>query len=120
MKLHITPSVYFVKSGKALVETLFQPKGTASGTFKIQKRGVLFMRPDGSPEAYLCANREHEEFFVSCSRRTDGKIWYMFSTMTSTEEFLGIHGMGFLEGRETARRVWLEAQALKPAKLQAP
>ena len=117
MKLHITPEVYFVKSGRELIDTLFQPVGTASGLFKIQKRGVLFMRPDGSPEAYLVANREHEEFFVSCSRQPDGRIWYLHSTCSLTEDFLGISGMSWSEQRRTARRVWLESRDLKNSKI---
>jgi hypothetical protein len=110
MKLHITPQVYFVKSGKALVETLFQPTGTASGIFKIRKDGILFMRPNGDPFAFLVANRHGERFFVTCYRfEGDGKMRYMHALTEEGERLLGLFEMSFKESHETASRVWKEA-----------
>lgn len=106
MKLHITPSVYFVKSGKALVDTLFQTKGTASGTYKIQKSGVLFMKPTGEPFAFLVANRHNERFFVTCSRQADCRIRYMHSLCDTGQTLLGLSGVTYIQLYETAERVW--------------
>lgn len=105
-KLHITPTVYFVKFASDLTDTLFLPGGTASGTFKLRKNGILFHKPTGEPFAFLVANRHNERFFVSCSKQKDGRIRYMHSTMDCTEARLGISEMGIRAKYETAERVW--------------
>lgn len=111
-KLHITPTVYFVKHSKQIVETLFDKGGTASGTFKLRKRGILFLLPNGQPFAYLCANEPGREFFVTC-HQTDEGIRYMTGGCTEHDEkILGIHGMSFSQEKECANRVWREANAL--------
>jgi len=112
-KLHVTPSVYFVQSSKNLIDTLFLPGGTASGTFKQRKRGVLFHKPDGEPFAYLAAH-ESTPFFVTCSRQEDGRIRYMFGLADCDALRLGILGMRFSLQRETAREVWENANSSNP------
>lgn len=109
MKLHITPTVYFVKSAKELVDTLFTPPRTASGTYKLRSNGILFFKPTGEPFAFLVANRHNERFFVTCSRQEDGKLRYMHGLSTSDEQYLGIADLSFSQDMALARRVWDES-----------
>ena len=105
-KLHITPTVYFVKSASDLTDTLFLPGGTASGTYKIRKNGILFHKPTGEPFAFLVANRHDERFFVTCSKQDDGRLRYMHGLCSTDEDYLGLADLSYREERETARRVW--------------
>lgn len=104
-------STKFARNGAALVETLFDASGTASGLFRIRKNGVLFMAPDGTPFAFLVANRHGETFFVSASRQSDGRISYMFTISDADAVRLGISSLGYSARSDEAARVWAVVNA---------
>lgn len=96
----------FARTQSLLAASLFHSGGTSSGCFKVTSKGVLFMLPDGSPFAFLVANRHGERFFVSCSRQSDGRVRYMYSTALRDEARLGLAGMGYAAQGAEAVRVW--------------
>jgi hypothetical protein len=103
MKLHITPTVFFVPNSKSLVDSLFQGPNTASGTYKIRKNGVLFFKPTGEP----FANKHGERFFVTAYRfDADGKMRYMHALTDEGERLLGVKGMPMSQEHEIAEKVW--------------
>lgn len=125
MKLHITDTVYFVEQSKQVVASLFSPTNgsTASGTFKIKKRGVLFFDLKGEPFIYLCANEDYTPFFVSCFTQDDGRIRYMFALDSNHEQQLGFAGKTFGEERAIALKAWESAKeiaATRKAERSAP
>ena len=99
----------FAPSASALVDTLFTNGGTANGTYKVKRNGILFSKANGEPFAFLVANRHGERFFVSCSRQEDGKIRYMFGISKREEMLLGIREMGWTALHDEADRVWQTA-----------
>ncbi len=117
MKLPITGSVFFVANTKDLTASLFAGGSTAAGTYKIRKRGVLFLNLQGEPFAYLCANEEYTPFFVTCSKQEDGRIRYMLGGLcTPDETYLGLAGKGFRECREIALAAWQAAKQILAAR----
>jgi hypothetical protein len=99
--------ITYARTENLLVETLFQPEGTASGFFHIAKNGILFSDLQGNPFAFLVANRHDERFFVSCSRSKPdgGLIRYMFSTCTIDEKRLNLPD-GYTDRLNLARDTW--------------
>jgi hypothetical protein len=109
MKTNCTISVNGVKfapSGSALVESLFNPEGTASGIYKIKRNGVLFCKPSGDPFAFLVANRSTYCYFVSCSKKEYGQIRYQYSTCSIDEKRLGIDSLSYGEKNRLAESIW--------------
>lgn len=105
--LIVSDSTFFVSSHKLLVASLFQSPRTASGIFKVRKNGILFLGGDGTPFAFLVANRFGERFFVSCSKNENPKgIRYLYSLMDSDKLKLGFNGIGYKNELEIASRVW--------------
>lgn len=90
--LRTSGTTYFVRKASQLTASLFNPGGTACGTFKPTSRGILFSNLQGEPFAFLVANRHGERFFVSCSRSTPdgGRTRYLYTTMTQDERTLGL------------------------------
>ena len=82
----------YVRSNRELVNSLFNSINgqTASGTFKVLSNGIRFYKANGEPFLFLVANKHSERFFVSCSRRPDGRIQYQYSTSSSDEKTLGL------------------------------
>ena len=109
--LIVSDSTFFVSSHKLLVASLFQSPRTASGLFKVKKNGILFLGGDGTPFAFLVANRFGERFFVSCRKNELGKgIRYFFSIMDADEKRLGMPES--IQGKHAiASRLWNEIQA---------
>jgi len=109
MKTNCTISINGVKfapSSSALVESLFNPEGTASGIYKIKRNGVLFCKPDGDPFAFLVANRSSHCYFVSCAKQEDGRIFYLYSTCSLDEKRLGIESLSYGEKDRLAESIW--------------
>lgn len=105
-------STKFARNGAALVSTLFESSGTASGLFRIRKNGVLFMLPDGTPFAFLVANAGQSQFFVSASKQSDGRTRYSFGLSDADAVRLGISGLSYSAQSDEAARVWAVASAL--------
>jgi hypothetical protein len=101
----------FARTPALLTESLFRSGGTANGSYKVRKNGVLFLKPCGAPFAFLVANPHREPFFVSCFRQDDGRVRYMFSTCGVDEVRLGIAGLGYSAERAEASRVWDACQS---------
>ncbi len=95
----------FARTPALLTASLFEGGGTANGTFKVRKDGVLFLNAKGEPFAFLVANRHGERFFVSCSKR-EGGIFYMFGLADSDASLLGISSLGYKARGDEAIRVW--------------
>ena len=98
----------FARNDAAFADTLFDKDGTACGMFKVRKRGVEFMKPNGEIFAFLVANRYGERFFVSAYKRDDKK-YYMYSTTDEAEKLLNLKGLGYLDAILLARKTWEEA-----------
>lgn len=94
----------FARNGKAVVETLFQAGGTASGTFKKSKRKIQFYDLQGKPWFALIENKYGETFFVSTGVLRDGRIFYLHALDSSTEEQIGI--TSYKAKCELAESVW--------------
>lgn len=97
----------FARTERLATETLFRPINgmTAAGTFRVRKDGILFSDLTGEPRLYLVANRHGERFFVSCSRQSDGKTRYMYSTSTLDERAYSFPE-SLSEQREIATSLW--------------
>lgn len=100
--------VKFARNDSAFVKTLFDNDGTACGLFKIRKRGIEFMKPDGKLFAFLSASKDCEKFFVSAFK-TDGKKRYMCSTSREADKMLNLSELGYRDKIELARKTWESA-----------
>ena len=98
----------YVRSNRELVNSLFNPINgqTASGTFKVLSNGIRFHKANGEPFLFLVANKHSERFFVSCSRRPDGRIQYQFSISSIDEKTLGLP-KSYLACYNLASSIWL-------------
>jgi hypothetical protein len=84
------PSGLYFTPKKQLVNTLFNPQGTASGFYQKRKNGILFSRPNGAPWFFLCANSPINPFYVSCSVDPKGRTRYMFALSSLDERDLAM------------------------------
>lgn len=97
--------VWFAPSSRNLVSSLFAPGGTASGTYKLRKGGIMFYCGNGDPWFFLVANRHGERFFVSCGKQSDGRTVYFHALSTLDEEALGV-GDSIRKECELAESIW--------------
>lgn len=113
LNIKFPTGLFFVPSARKLVDTLFTPVGTASGFYRVGKRGIKFSRPNGEPWVYLCANSPSSCFFVSCRKQTDGRMFYMHSTSTRDAQALGIDSaqIGYAKLTDLANSIWGAANA---------
>ena len=95
----------FARNDSAFVKTLFDNDGTAQGLFKVRKRGVEFMKPDGELFAFLSASKDCEKFFVSAFK-LNGKKRYMCSTSSEADKMLNLSELGYRDKIELARKTW--------------
>lgn len=65
-------------------------------------QGAILYKPNGEPEAYLVNNQRQGHFAVT-AHRTSGGIRFMFSTTTSTEEWLKLDGVGYMASHDLVR-----------------
>lgn len=108
--------VKFAASKALLTESLFDPSGTASGTFKVKRNGVLFSKPTGEPFAFLVANPGQSRFVVSCCRQDDGRIRYMLGGLCDADaRLLGVDKLGYMAKMDACERLWNEVtEQLQP------
>lgn len=95
----------FARTPALLTASLFQGGGTANGTYKVRKGGVLFLNAKGEPFAFLVANRHGERFFVSCCTEGNG-IRYGYGLADWDKCLLGLSGLGYMAQGDESRRVW--------------
>lgn len=109
------PTVAEQGSGKFLRFNgkLFAPLGTndtddCHGYFRMNSaRGVHLYKLTGQLEAYIVSNVAQGHFVVSASIR-NGQPWYMNSTCSLTEKWLGIEDMGMADQHEAVRTMKFE------------
>ena len=98
----------YVRSNRELLNSLFAPINgqTASGMFKILSNGIRFYKANGEPFLFLVVNEHSERFFVSCSRQSNGRIYYNYSTSSTDEKTLGLPESS-LACYDLASSIWL-------------
>ena len=94
----------FAPSAKLVVNSLFNPGGTDAGHYKRIKNGIQFFIGN-EPRLFLVANKYGERFFVTCSRQSDGRIRYAYSTSAIEEKSFGLPER-FLAKRELAESIF--------------
>jgi hypothetical protein len=121
MKLYTAPNVYFVPTASALTDSLFNAGGTAAGRYRIRKNGVLFMRPDGEPFAFLVKNPGSSPWFVTATKSEPdgGRIRYMYGLCDWHAEALGVASLKYGEQHDRAYEVWEQAQEITAQKQAA-
>jgi len=119
MQMLTVSGIRFARNAAALVDSLFNSGGTASGLFRVRKHSVLFMHANGAPFACLIANPGQSQFFVSCSMvpQSNGKaaLVYMYGLSDSDRKSLGLAGLSYSQESDEAARVWAIAKAEKGA-----
>ena len=96
----------FAPSASALVDTLFNPSGTADGIYSVRKNGVMFKRPNGDPFAFLVANPGQSQFFVT-AWTFEGRTHYMRGGLTDeSKRLLGVDRLTYSELSDEAARIW--------------
>lgn len=76
----------YCKNLAAALETLFTGPRTANGTFKIETSGIVFSDLRGIPRAFI----RHDGLGPVSIGHHDGKRFYMHSTSTPDETWLGV------------------------------
>lgn len=66
------------------------PPSNTDGYYTRNEGGILFFDAEREPFAQLVANAHGERFFVSASRRQDGRMWYMHALSTEDHARLGL------------------------------
>ena len=96
----------FAPSAAAMVDTVFNPGGTADGFYKVRKNGVAFHKPNGDIFAFLVANPGQSQFFVTADKHKEtGKVYYMYGLADGDKARLGLTG-GIFGEFNTAEEVW--------------
>jgi hypothetical protein len=109
----------FARTGKLLTSSVVDKTGSANGTYKVLRNGILFSNAKGEPFAWLSANRDCACFFVSCSK-SDGKIRYMHALSSVDAQVLGVSELSWSDQRREAARVWALVSPPSPAPVVAP
>jgi hypothetical protein len=94
----------YAKNIKEVAGSLFQAGGTANGTYKLRKRGVLLYDLAGELRVFLCANNPRACFFVSAGI-VNGKPFYNYALADREVHWLGL-GSSYLGQRATADNAW--------------
>lgn len=69
----------FVKGKSAVVESLFQPGGTASGYYNTRGGVIRLFKPNGELDGVI--NRYG--VLAKATRRDDGKTWYSYGDLAT-------------------------------------
>lgn len=85
------------------------PEDQRGGFFERTGNGVRLYGMDGEPFAFVVNNRHNEQFIVTCSRRSDRRIWYMHALTDQDAKRLGIPDNGCLQGYDLARNIIAQA-----------
>jgi hypothetical protein len=98
-------STKFARTSALLTASLFHKGGTANGTYKVRKNGILFLNAKGEPFAFLVANRHGERFFVSCCTEGNG-IRYGYGLADWDKALLGLSGYAYRAMQDEPARIW--------------
>ena len=85
----------FTRSAGAMVDTLFESNGTASGFYRVSNGAVLIYDHQSNPIAVI--NRAG--VFGCATRLENGRIWYSYATPRIIGEF-----SSYLDGLEQVKR----------------
>lgn len=99
----------YAKNQAEFTESLFASDGTCVGFYALRKNGVLLSDMQNKPFA-MAVERGYSTWFVSASRREDGRMWYMFALSSADEKTLGMDGMRYLDQLDLARSVITSAR----------
>ncbi len=97
---------YFVPESK-LVDTLFDKKGTAAGTFKVRRARINFCDLKGDVFASLLCGKGQAGFFVS-SKMMQGKLIYSNGLCSKDAERLGVSSLSYAEEISLSRDIKTE------------
>ena len=87
----------YVNNDNDLVDTLFDTKGTANGTYKVYKNRVELTHTSGEVMAVVAVRDG-----IVLSTKTDGR--FMFSTSSLTDQLFSVP-KGYMTTREQAREL---------------
>jgi hypothetical protein len=91
----------YARNTAALVETLFDSTGTACGTYKASKNGILIADMRGAPVAFI-RNGSAPFMVTACVDVPTGRPRYMFGLAEYTRNALGMPE-GYAEQSEACR-----------------
>jgi hypothetical protein len=91
-------------NGKTFVNIKAKEVGACHGFYSRKKNGVSLFKPTRDLEAFIVDNDKQGHFVVTAGNRS-GKPFYMFSTCTLTEKWLGIEGMGMQQTRDCIKAI---------------
>lgn len=87
----------FAEDKQEQAQSLFAQGGTVDGIAKRKGPTTVHLhKPNGELFAAIGRNG-HGNFFVSATKREDGKTWYQYTLTSSAEEFFGMQTMGLVE-----------------------
>lgn len=94
----------FAKNDAEFVGSLFDPTGTCQGYYSIKKGGKVVVLSDHQRKPRVAAVMTQDgPMLVTCHKRENGRLWYMFSTTSVDEQWLGVEG--YRHRHETAQAI---------------
>lgn len=115
MTLHVTDTVYFVRTAREAAESLFSPVNgrTAAGTYQVRKHGVLFRDLSGEPVAWLCTHRP-APFLVTASAPAamGGRLRFSHGLASYSARALGLDVNDATACRQAAERIAAQVETL--------
>lgn len=92
--------------------------GDCNGFFSTSSNGVKLFKPTGELEAFIVNNERQGYFAVTAGTDSRGVPFYMFSTNSLTEKWLGIEGMGMCQEMDTIKAIRFVDDVLSPSQCQ--
>lgn len=92
---------YYVRKGD-FIDTLFEHRGTASGTYKATTKGVYLSDLQGNVFCFIPKGKEAS--FYNC-RKVDKGYWYQNGLSEDRRELLGLDQMRISEQFDLAKSI---------------
>jgi len=96
---------------ESIVDTLFEPGGTAYGEFVKVDGGAYFFDGKGLLEAFLVANKHNEYFFVSATAYSEG-VRFMHALATHRQEQFS--SGSYSRDHEICEELWAAMRDVSP------
>lgn len=77
----------YARNNKEVAESLFHPDGTANGTYKLLKNGIVLLDLQGNERVFIRADGVGP---VSVHRTENGRRRYLFACTSADEAWLGL------------------------------
>ena len=84
---------YYVRKGD-FIDTLFEPEGTANGTYKATTKGIYLSDLQGNVFCFIPKGKEAA--FYGCTK-VDKGFWYQNGLSEDRRKLLGLDQMGISE-----------------------